>query len=169
MIDEKLKHIRRHYSQIIRQESEAAELAYYQKKFPRIDLWNIQRDRGYTVNDITLEWTVDQYSNANFVWSDKPCVYLVTVFSDMLKRYEELAERSYKYRVTQGLYISLSRDFIWSVSEMRELLMQSDNLPVERGQRENYGFRAWMFSDSYRRGGFISRLIELNPEFKGLK
>lgn len=155
-IDAKLDDIRVRHLNAMREEVREAETQYYREKFPELDIHSVRRTtkEGTFVNEVGLKHGFDQYLNGHFKWTvDVPPIELLPVFADLILRQEERShpKHSYKYRVTQGMLISLAQKYHqeYNADQMMQILLLGDSLPVEGDRRHRQGFRAWLLTSSY--------------------
>ena len=155
-IDKELQLIRTKHSDLMRAELTAAETRYYADKFPHADVKSIGVETTieevvYVVNDFRLTFNSDRYNNCNYKFNKLPPVEVVEVFADRINRMEERAERPYKYRSLQALYMHIAgyHHKELSAEEMFKLYEQACSLPVESDNRERSGFHAWLLTRSY--------------------
>ena len=155
-IDKELQLIRKKHSDLMRDELTAAETQYYADKFPHADVKFVGVETTvdstvYVVNDFRLTFNSDRYNNCNYKLNKLPPVEVVEVFADRINRMEERAERPYKYRSLQTLYMHIAEYHYKELSaeEMFKLYEQACGLPVESDNRERSGFHAWLLTRSY--------------------
>mgnify|MGYP001402487735 CR=1 FL=1 len=155
-IDKELQLIRKKHSDLMRAELTAAETRYYADKFPHADVKFVGVETTvdstvYVVNDFRLTFNSDRYNNCNYKLNKLPPVEVVEVFADRINRMEERAERPYKYRSLQTLYMHIAEYHYKELSaeEMFKLYEQACGLPVESDNRERSGFHAWLLTRSY--------------------
>ena len=155
-IDKELQLIRTKHNDLMRAELTAAEVRYYADKFPHADVKSIGVETTvdstvYVVNDFRLTFNSDRYNNCNYKFNKLPPVEVVEVFADRINRMEERAERPYKYRSLQALYMHIAgyHHKELSAEEMFKLYEQACSLPVESDNRERSGFHAWLLTRSY--------------------
>jgi hypothetical protein len=156
-IDKELQLIHKKHSDLMRAELTAAETRYYADKFPHADVKSVDAEQTveaemvYIVNDFRLTFNSDRYNNCNYKLNKLPPVEVVEVFADRINRMEERAERPYKYRSLQALYMHIAEYHHKELSggEMFKLYEQACGLPVESDNRERSGFHAWLLTRSY--------------------
>jgi len=155
-IDKELQLIRKKHSDLMRAELTAAETRYYADKFPHADVKSVGVEATvdstvYVVNDFRLTFNSDRYNNCNYKFNKLPPVEVVEVFADRINRMEERAERPYKYRSLQALYMHIAEYHYKELSaeEMFKLYWQACSLPIEGDNRERYGFHSWLLTRSY--------------------
>ena len=177
-IDKELQLIRTKHNDLMRAELTAAETRYYADKFPHADVKSIGVETTieevvYVVNDFRLTFNSDRYNNCNYKFNKLPPVEVVEVFADRINRMEERAERPYKYRSLQALYMHIAEYHYEELSawEMFLLHCQACSLPIEGDNRERNGFHAWLLTRSYccRDGGHLDECLknwEHRREFK---
>ena len=168
-IDKELQLIRKKHSDLMRAELTAAETRYYADKFPHADVKSIGVETTieevvYVVNDFRLTFNSDMYNNCNYKFNKLPPVEVVEVFADRINRMEERAERPYKYRSLQALYMHIAEYHYKELSaeEMFKLYKQACSLPIEGDNRERNGFHAWLLTRSYccRDGGHLDDCLK---------
>ena len=155
-IDKELQLIRTKHNDLMRAELTAAEVRYYADKFPHADVKSVGVEATvdstvYVVNDFRLTFNSDRYNNCNYKFNKLPPVEVIEVFADRIHRMEERAERPYKYRSLQALYMHIAgyHHKELSAEEMFKLYWQACGLPVESDNRERSGFHAWLLTRSY--------------------
>lgn len=144
------KEISSFYSKQAFFELDDLEQEYYRDKF---GIQEYRRKDGvYTADRFTLSFKADKYLNGTFKVNALPSLPALKVFADVIQRYEEKVhgEHCYKYRLTQGLFIALARDFHseMDATYLFEMLKLADSLPHEM-KRKTAGFRAWLLTSSY--------------------
>jgi len=154
-IDQQISEIGSRHMKAMREETVKAQTEYYQAMFPDLKIFTVHtNNKSQVVNDYQLQWGHNEYLNGTYKWNVQPRVPFLPVFADIIRRFEDrnFKEHSYRYRLTQGLYIDYAQQSQmkkgWTINEhdLIELLKQADTLPLERAKS---GFRAWLLTRSY--------------------
>jgi len=156
-IDKQLKKIRIKHNDAMRKELVAVESNYYKglHGVGHVDTI-VESDEKYPiryeVDDYSMRFGSDQYSNVRCDFNMLPPINVLSVFADKVLRKEERSDNVvYRNRAVQGIFIELAKQFGKQMTgkELYDVLYLSDNLPVERNDRKRHGFRSWLLTRSY--------------------